>query len=555
MGSNSLEKIKALLFARIQSIEFRNFRNLDHGKIIIPNSSMSDFYDGKPSVLGLYGQNGSGKTSVILALDVLKTLLSGKRLGEKYSSCIRKGCDRCSLVFSFVLYSKITDDIEEPLLGSEADQCFLVDYGVDIVHDGLKRDKNGECINDETLVIENEILKVKSQKSDGTTVIHRQVFFDTSVGACDGGRRAFGGKNKYEFFTLYNQEYQREYMDIKLVTRTESRSFIFSKEFVTLFEEIYAELYRSMGDEVTEQLKHVAELVAADNNAKNNTKDILEKMHDVSSEDIEWGLNAIGIYSVLVLILKNLRTFGRSYLHVLDTSTMGQTSINVELPLMLWVNQKGKGVYNFLVQLRMDGPTDIETKFYPYMLTAISRVSEVLTKVVPGLSIKVRDLGGELNSKGIEIQRFEIVSCRNDSTIPLKYESDGVRRILSIMSLLIAAYNDASFTIAIDELDSGLFEYLLGEFISVLSESIKGQLVFTSHNLRPLEVLPSEYLCFTTTNPNKRFVFLNKKREYNLRDYYFRNIILGSDDLGLYKATDRYEIEMALRGVEDQDNE
>ena len=39
----------------------------------------------------------------------------------------------------------------------------------------------------------------------------------------------------------------------------------------------------------------------------------------------------------------------------------------------------------------------------------------------------------------------------------------------------------------IDEFDSGIYEYLLGELLEIMNESAKGQFVFTSHNLRPLE--------------------------------------------------------------------
>ena len=37
----------------------------------------------------------------------------------------------------------------------------------------------------------------------------------------------------------------------------------------------------------------------------------------------------------------------------------------------------------------------------------------------------------------------------------------------------------------IDELDSGIYEYLLGECLEVMQDKAKGQLIFTSHNLRP----------------------------------------------------------------------
>ena len=46
----------------------------------------------------------------------------------------------------------------------------------------------------------------------------------------------------------------------------------------------------------------------------------------------------------------------------------------------------------------------------------------------------------------------------------------------------------------VDELDSGIYEYLLGECLEVMQDKAKGQLIFTSHNLRPLEILENDSL-------------------------------------------------------------
>lgn len=67
-------------------------------------------------------------------------------------------------------------------------------------------------------------------------------------------------------------------------------------------------------------------------------------------------------------------------------------------------------------------------------------------------------------------------------------------------------YNVSSITIDIDELDSGIFEYLLGGLLRILSEKGRGQLIFTSHNLRPLETIDRGFIAFTTTNPNNIYI-------------------------------------------------
>ena len=113
-------------------------------------------------------------------------------------------------------------------------------------------------------------------------------------------------------------------------------------------------------------------------------------------------------------------------------------------------------------------------------------------------------------------------------------------------------YNRGSITVAVDELDSGVFEYLLGELLRIISEKGKGQLIFTSHNLRPLETLDHGFVAFTTTNAENRYIrFTNIKTNNNLRDFYYRDIILGEQSEVVYEPTNNYEIALAFREAGD----
>ena len=58
----------------------------------------------------------------------------------------------------------------------------------------------------------------------------------------------------------------------------------------------------------------------------------------------------------------------------------------------------------------------------------------------------------------------------------------------------------------IDELDSGIYEYLLGECLEVMQDKAKGQSIFTSHNLCPLEILENDSLLYTTVNPENCYI-------------------------------------------------
>lgn len=80
----------------------------------------------------------------------------------------------------------------------------------------------------------------------------------------------------------------------------------------------------------------------------------------------------------------------------------------------------------------------------------------------------------------------------------------------------------------IDELDAEIFEYLLGEILQIINENGRGQLIFTSHNSRQLEMLDTNSIVFTITNPKNRYLrFKNVKSNNNLRNLYYRSINLG----------------------------
>src|SRR5699024_9192787 len=158
------------------------------------------------------------------------------------------------------------------------------------------------------------------------------------------------------------------------------------------------------------------------------------------------------------------------------------------------------------------------------------------------------DLGPVVEKDGSLGRMIQLMSLKNNKAIPFQYESEGIKKIVSILQLLIVVYNNPSITVAIDELDSGIFKYLLGELLSIISEKGKGQLIFTSNNLRQIETIDKGFIAFTTTNPKNRYIRLtNVKGNNNLRDFYYRDIVLGEQNEEVYKPTNNFEIALAFR--------
>ena len=68
---------------RLAALEITNIKNVRNGRIVMPNANQKQLSYKKAEVLGLYGQNGSGKTAVIDALDILQRVMIGLPLKVK----------------------------------------------------------------------------------------------------------------------------------------------------------------------------------------------------------------------------------------------------------------------------------------------------------------------------------------------------------------------------------------------------------------------------------------------------------------------------------------
>ena len=158
-----------------------------------------------------------------------------------------------------------------------------------------------------------------------------------------------------------------------------------------------------------------------------------------------------------------------------------------------------------------------------------------------------RKISEEINKDGIKVIQVKVFSIRDGKVFSTKYESAGIKRIISLLNYLISVYNDPSICLVVDELDAGIFEYLLGELIGELLEGAKGQLIFTSHNLRIMEKLDKKNIICSTINPDNRYISLKGiEKNHNRRDFYIRALILGGQNERIYDDTDLQDIGYAF---------
>lgn len=78
----------------------------------------------------------------------------------------------------------------------------------------------------------------------------------------------------------------------------------------------------------------------------------------------------------------------------------------------------------------------------------------------------------------------------------------------------------------------------------------KGQLIFTSNNLRALESLFKDCLVFTTTNEEEKYMRMkNIKTTNNLRSTYLREAFMHEQKETLYDKANSIDIQIALSKV------
>lgn len=464
---------------RITNIEINDFKNVGHGVISFINQPQKY----KASVVGLYGQNGSGKSALVDALSVLKFALCGLPVPEKYAEFVSVEAPYASFRFSFKIEAEDGSFYSELVYDFKLKREF-----------GSAGTINGQAQLVARAVIFDEILSYSYNTLSGKEKMS-QIINTTNADA------PFAPRTKYDILVNKNKD-RKQYKAIttdllvaKKLAAATSRSFVFSKELLTVIRQNCS--------------------------------------HEIHKS-----------------IIESIVNYGNFELFVFDTTSTGLISLNT-LPLSLKYELEGNGISGSVI-IPLDGSGVIPEQAYNIVCKAIDNINIVLQQLVPGLTVSLNKLGTQMlqdNRVGIRVQ---LMSHKNKKEIALAFESEGIKKIFSILQLLINVYNRKSITVAIDELDSGIFEYLLGEILKIISEKGKGQLIFTSHNLRPLETIDKGFVVFTTTNPSNRYIRLtNVKSNNNLRDFYYRDLIVDDQIETLYEPTNNSEISLAFREAGD----
>ena len=449
---------------RLSSLQLTNIKNVKRGTIYMPNTVNKILSADKAEILGIYGQNGSGKTAIVDALYFLQKVMIGDDLDQSLEDYMNMDSDTAEIFADFNLFMNGI--------------VFEIGYRL-----SLSREEKVVVISRETL---------SGAKNENGIRTNKTVFMD----------------------------YQRDQTN-------------------TIFKP------QKRLDEILEENKDIkTDLIVARKMAeKSNCSYIFgESSRDIFCREYKNGFQQFSV------IISSLSEFALKDLFVIRNTHSGVISGNFVLPMAFRIENDNMGAKgDFTVSLTEPILVDEERK--NLLETIVEQINIVLYTIIPGLQVTIKNYGKQSLDDGEEGWKLELMSKKEGmKEIPLRMESEGIIKIISILNALIQAFGNPSICLVIDELDSGIFEYMLGELLDIFKKSAKGQLIFTSHNLRALEMIDKESIMFSTANPDNRYIHMKNVRESNnLRNMYIRSITLGGQSEEIYEETDSLKIARAFR--------
>lgn len=441
---------------RLLALTLHNIRNIGNGEITFETLPSGG------SVTGIYGANGSGKTSVLDAIRLLRPTISGEPLPEDAAELVSIGESKAELSALFRV---------------------SVDGGVRYLK-----------------------YTVVYRRTDGVLRIAQE-----SVCIGDSERRL--GRP----FVRYTVD-ERNRLDLSPVTRWQSIVAAVDDKVAVALGEQRASLERRSFLFSATFLDYLR--TAAEGGMKPLAKDVQR-----------W----LAHYPSAFAVMKELRSWARTRMFLLSTQHNSIVSYDL-LPISVPSETERPRELVFSMG-DVNNLTDAELADLNHSLDDFNQIMPYL---VHGMTLKVRNMGTTILPDGSTANEVVLMSVRDGVEVPLMHESEGVTRIVGMLAYLIRAYNDPDVLVTIDELDGGVFEYLLGEMLHEFSRNAQGQLIFTAHNLRPMERMdfPQKTIVLSTLDPNHRFIpYMTVGRTNNPRHQYIQALQIGVKVADLYRCT------------------
>ena len=340
----------------------------------MPSCLKKEFVNDSSEVLGIYGQNGSGKTAVVDAMFFLQKILVGSTLDEDITEYLTTGSQSAELEVDFNIF------IEKVI--------FEVTYQV-----VLKRENK-------SIVIDKESMSCAKNKNGERT--NKTVFIEFDR---NDSSQLFKPAIRVQELVEENKENKTDLIVAKKMAEKSRCSYIFGESSRKVFCRQYSNGFRDYSD-----------------------------------------------------IIKTLYHFAVKDLFVIRNAHSGVITAQIILPMAFRIEENEGGSKGDLPVLLRE-PITLPFEEKELLHRIVNQINIVLNKIIPGLQIVVKEHGKQALDSGEDGWKVELMSKRDDQPeIPIRMESEGIVKIISILSALIQAYNQSSVCLVIDELDAGIFE-------------------------------------------------------------------------------------------------
>lgn len=464
--------MKEKSLVRILESELKNFKNVKYGDIKYVNYSNAEYRAElmESDVNGIYGQNGSGKTAIIEALDILQHVMSGNTI--EYDE-----------------YAGMFDEKEM----MELTTVFFIE------RDNRKYKAKYELL-------------LKRNSEDKQIQIYSE-----NIRYWQRGKSWNAERN-----VLFSNPYYDTESILKNLKPSVSSDVKKNIDIIRFFDSV----------------QNLA-ILCAQRNISIFFNDVFIKSLSVDNQNEE--------EKVFSDVVKALFEFAEFKFQVVKVNQLGANYSNNFIPVNVHTESENE-ITQGCIPLFISGRGEFPEIIYNKLENIVAAINVALKSIVSNLSIELVKTNEEVNKDGVNMVQVEVYSNRDGKRFLTKYESEGIKRIISLLNYLISLYNNPSVCLVVDELDAGIFEYLLGELIGVLAEEAKGQLIFTSHNLRVMEKLDKKNIICSTVNPKNRYIALKGiEKTHNRRDFYIRTVVLGGQKERLYDDTDLQDIGYAFK--------
>ena len=426
---------------KLKSIKLENFKNIKNSKIEFKSNNLS----------AIYGPNGSGKTAVIEAIEVVREYFlidkpdfMEKELDEKLKNFIKIG--------------ETTTSIELEIEGETKKYKIILNFSKDKFNNILpmeekilykNADKKRETYKKLISFKSYEAQQIKLKKSESINIIEK---------------------------ILKQQETSKLSINLENVNLNSYLGIIFSQ----IIENQKSENKIELNDELENVL--------------------------INFLEIENYLTKIFVITLENQAMTNLKIFLNMNIHLENS----QGTIPITL------NQNN----NFYSENIAEA-----------IINTIKQINGIFKAIIPDSEL-VCEVEGERITEKEKEKGINLYVIKKGDKISIKNESVGIQKIISILSALIYCIQDENALVVIDELDAHIFEYLLAVVLEQISEIAKGQLIFTAHNLSPMERLKGENIIVTSLDEDKinYSYFKRISKTTNLRQKYIRSQAIWSED-------------------------